>query len=152
MTHTHTPEAEGSATRTPQSQKQQLPVLILGAGIAGLVLAQALRRAGVACRVFERDMDLEARGVGWGLTLHWSLPILRRLLPAEVLKMLPDAYVDRRMSQRPLLWPAVFVQAVFFVIKFVIYDRWVFAGKSRFRAALRSRRQVWSAARANRTP
>ncbi|MGH2910636.1 MAG: GtrA family protein [Solirubrobacteraceae bacterium] len=46
----------------------------------------------------------------------------------------------------------VFVQAVFFVIKFVIYDKWVFAGRSRFRAALRSRRQVWSAARANRTP
>jgi len=46
----------------------------------------------------------------------------------------------------------VFVQAVFFVIKYVIYDKWVFAGRSRFRAALRSRRQVWSAARANRTP
>ncbi len=46
----------------------------------------------------------------------------------------------------------VFVQAVFFAVKFVIYDKWVFAGKSRFRAALRSRRQVWSAARANRTP
>jgi putative flippase GtrA len=46
----------------------------------------------------------------------------------------------------------VFVQAVFFGVKFVIYDKWVFAGKSRFRAAWRSRRQVWSAARANRTP
>jgi putative flippase GtrA len=46
----------------------------------------------------------------------------------------------------------VVVQAVFFVVKFVIYDKWVFAGKSRFRAALRSRHQVWSAARANRTP
>jgi hypothetical protein len=32
----------------------------------------------------------------------------------------------------------VFVQAVFFVIKFVIYDKWVFAGRSRFRAKLRS--------------
>jgi putative flippase GtrA len=46
----------------------------------------------------------------------------------------------------------VVVQAVFFVVKFVIYDKWVFAGKSRVRAALRSRRQVWIAARANRTP
>jgi putative flippase GtrA len=46
----------------------------------------------------------------------------------------------------------VVVQAVFFVIKYVIYDKWVFAGKSRVRAALRSRHQVWSAARANRTP
>ena len=46
----------------------------------------------------------------------------------------------------------VVVQAVFFIVKFVIYDKWVFAGRSRVRAALRSRRQVWSAARANRTP
>ena len=46
----------------------------------------------------------------------------------------------------------VLVQALLFVIKFVVYDRWVFAGRSRFRAALRSRHQVWVAARANRTP
>jgi putative flippase GtrA len=46
----------------------------------------------------------------------------------------------------------VFVQAVFFVVKYVIYDKWVFAGKSRVRAAFRSRAQVRSAARANRTP
>ena len=43
----------------------------------------------------------------------------------------------------------VFVQAVLFVAKFVIYERWVFSGRSRVRAALRSRRQVWTAARAN---
>jgi putative flippase GtrA len=46
----------------------------------------------------------------------------------------------------------VVVQALLFVMKFVVYDRWVFAGRSRFRAALRSRHQVWVAARANRTP
>jgi putative flippase GtrA len=46
----------------------------------------------------------------------------------------------------------VFVQAVLFVVKFVVYDKWVFAGQSRLRAAVRSRHQVWSAARANRTP
>jgi putative flippase GtrA len=46
----------------------------------------------------------------------------------------------------------VFVQAVLFAVKFVIYEHWVFAGRSRLRAALRSRHQVWTAARANRTP
>jgi len=46
----------------------------------------------------------------------------------------------------------VLVQAVLFVLKFVVYDRWVFAGRSRVRAALRSRHQVWVAARANRNP
>jgi putative flippase GtrA len=46
----------------------------------------------------------------------------------------------------------VLVQALLFVAKFVVYERWVFAGRSRVRAALRSRHQVWVAARANRTP
>jgi putative flippase GtrA len=46
----------------------------------------------------------------------------------------------------------VLVQALLFAVKYVIYDSWVFAGRSRFRAAWRSRRQVWTAARANRTP
>ena len=44
------------------------------------------------------------------------------------------------------------VFAVLFAARFVIYERWIFAGRSRVRAAVRSRLQVWSAARANRTP
>ncbi|MDQ6606840.1 MAG: GtrA family protein [Actinomycetota bacterium] len=46
----------------------------------------------------------------------------------------------------------VAVQAILFAAKFVVYEHWVFAGRSRVRAALRSRHQVWMAARANRTP
>jgi len=46
----------------------------------------------------------------------------------------------------------VFVQAVLFAAKFIAYEHWVFSGRSRIRAALRSRHQVWMAARANRTP
>lgn len=46
----------------------------------------------------------------------------------------------------------VAVQAFFFAAKFLVYEHWVFSGRSRVRAALRSRHQVWTAARANRTP
>jgi len=46
----------------------------------------------------------------------------------------------------------VLVQGVLFAAKFIAYEHWVFYGRSRLRAALRSRHQVWSAARANRTP
>jgi putative flippase GtrA len=46
----------------------------------------------------------------------------------------------------------VVVQAVLFVVKYVIYERWIFAERSRIRAALRSRRHVWAMARANRMP
>jgi putative flippase GtrA len=46
----------------------------------------------------------------------------------------------------------VAVQGILFVAKFLVYEHWVFYGRSRLRAALRSRHQVWTAARANRTP
>lgn len=46
----------------------------------------------------------------------------------------------------------VAVQGILFVLKFVVYEHWVFSGRSRIRTALRSRHQVWTAARANRTP
>jgi putative flippase GtrA len=46
----------------------------------------------------------------------------------------------------------VAVQALLFVAKFIAYEHWVFYGRSRIRAAVRSRHQVWTAARANRTP
>jgi putative flippase GtrA len=36
----------------------------------------------------------------------------------------------------------VLVQAILFVAKYLIYEHWVFAGRSRFRAALRSRSQA----------
>lgn len=44
------------------------------------------------------------------------------------------------------------VLAVLYAVRFFLYERWIFSGRSRVRAALRSRHQVWTAARANRTP
>ncbi|KEZ40815.1 hypothetical protein SAPIO_CDS8006 [Scedosporium apiospermum] len=77
-----------------------LPVLIVGAGVSGLILAQHLRANSVPFLVFERDSDLATRGLGWGLTLHWSLPALRHLLPAHIYDRLPEAYVDREAVER----------------------------------------------------
>ena len=42
--------------------------------------------------------------------------------------------------------------AILYGVRFFLYEKWIFSGRSRVRAALRSRHQVWSAARANRTP
>jgi putative flippase GtrA len=44
------------------------------------------------------------------------------------------------------------VLVVLYGLRFFLYHHWIFSGQSRIRAALRSRRQVWTAARANRTP
>ncbi|KAH6986496.1 hypothetical protein BKA56DRAFT_580504 [Ilyonectria sp. MPI-CAGE-AT-0026] len=76
------------------------PILIIGAGISGLLLAQRLRQEAIPFRVFERDADLSTRGAGWGLTLHWSLPALRSLLPDHLAERLPEAYVDRAAVAR----------------------------------------------------
>ncbi|HWE34282.1 MAG TPA: GtrA family protein [Solirubrobacteraceae bacterium] len=44
------------------------------------------------------------------------------------------------------------VLAILYGARFLLYEFWIFSGRSRIRSALRSRRQVWIAARANRMP
>lgn len=39
---------------------------------------------------------MNTRGVGWGLTLNWSLPMLRSLLRPELLSRFAETYVDRQ--------------------------------------------------------
>lgn len=70
-----------------------------------------------------------------------------------------DAYVNahhihKGTGLRVLIVDASYfgVLAVLYGARFFLYEKWIFSGRSRLRAALRSRRQVWSAARANRTP
>ena len=46
-------------------------VLIVGAGLGGLVLAQALRRYGISFEIFERDHDQLSRSQGWAILLQW---------------------------------------------------------------------------------
>jgi len=75
-------------------------VLIIGAGVSGLLLSQYLQKSGIPFQIFERDTSLTTRGVGWGLTLHWSLSALRYLLPEELVQRLPEAYVDREAVAR----------------------------------------------------
>jgi 2-polyprenyl-6-methoxyphenol hydroxylase-like FAD-dependent oxidoreductase len=78
----------------------RLPVIVIGAGISGLLLAQQLRKLNIPFQIFERENDVLTRGAGWGLTLHWSLPALRDLLPDELLTQLPTTYVDRAAVER----------------------------------------------------
>jgi 2-polyprenyl-6-methoxyphenol hydroxylase-like FAD-dependent oxidoreductase len=77
-------------------------IIIVGAGVSGLLLAQYLQKCEIPYQIFERDADLTTRGVGWGLTLHWSLPALRQLLPEELLRRIPETYVDRASVENGL--------------------------------------------------
>ena len=71
------------------------PIIIIGAGVAGLTLAQSLRKQNVPLRIFERDESLGAKPGGWGLTIHWGLPALREALPEDILEKIPETYVNK---------------------------------------------------------
>ncbi|KAL1972577.1 hypothetical protein VTN31DRAFT_6991 [Thermomyces dupontii] len=74
--------------------ESDLPIIIIGAGISGLSLAQYLRREKIPYHVFERDASVDARPGGWGLTLHWGLPALQELLPPELYDRLKETNVN----------------------------------------------------------
>ena len=73
----------------------QAPLLIIGAGISGLTLAQACRKQSIPYRLFERDGSPLHRSAGWGLTLNFALPHFRSLVPEDILRRLPETYVNR---------------------------------------------------------
>ncbi|KAI4222190.1 MAG: hypothetical protein L6R36_006336 [Xanthoria steineri] len=59
-------------------------VLIIGSGITGLVLAQALKKEGIRYSIFEKDSSLNVRSNEWTMAIHWSLDRLATLLPPDV--------------------------------------------------------------------
>lgn len=59
----------------------ELPVLIAGAGIGGLTLACALRKRGIACRVFEKAKEL--RPIGAGITMQGNAMLALRAIGLE---------------------------------------------------------------------
>ncbi len=71
------------------------PILIVGAGISGLTLAQALCKERIPFQIVEQDSSSSSRSAGWGLTIHWALPTFLDLLPQEVQERLPDTYVNQ---------------------------------------------------------
>ncbi|KAI0023336.1 putative monooxygenase [Xylariomycetidae sp. FL0641] len=45
-------------------------VLIVGAGLGGLTLAQCLRKQGISYEIFERDVDMASRSQGYAIGMH----------------------------------------------------------------------------------
>ncbi|KAK3322756.1 hypothetical protein B0H66DRAFT_214173 [Apodospora peruviana] len=77
-----------------QPSSQKLHVLIIGGGIAGLTLAQALRKYNISFTVFERDESATSRPQGWGISLHSTLVTLENHVPGEVYDAICQAQVN----------------------------------------------------------
>ncbi len=75
-------------------QEHQLPILIIGAGIAGLTLAQGLLRSSIPFLIFDRDTHISSRSPGWAVTIHWALSSLQSCLPPNIFAKLKTAQVD----------------------------------------------------------
>jgi hypothetical protein len=76
------------------TMSKQPHFLIVGAGITGVLLAQALKARNIAFSVYERDPNAHFRGPGWGLAIHWAKDTLLSLLPESLQDRLLEANVD----------------------------------------------------------
>lgn len=71
------------------------PVLIVGSGISGLALAQALKRHGIPFRIYERDSSLNQRAQGYRIRINqYGLDALRKCLPAELYKRFEETTAE----------------------------------------------------------
>ncbi|KAI9845094.1 MAG: hypothetical protein M1837_005098 [Sclerophora amabilis] len=73
-------------------------VLIIGAGSAGLLVAQGLKKHGIRCTVFEQDASLEARLRDWNFGIYWAQVPLDECLTDELSRLVQGAQVDSRIS------------------------------------------------------
>ncbi|KAI5463845.1 hypothetical protein BGZ63DRAFT_353582 [Mariannaea sp. PMI_226] len=69
--------------------RKDLHVIIIGAGITGLVVAQGLKKLGIRYSIFEKEVCLNYRSNEWTMAIHWSLDRLGGILPPEVFGKLP---------------------------------------------------------------
>lgn len=90
--------AEG--TRTPAFNSSRA-ILIIGAGIVGLTLAQGCREAGIPFQIFESHDASSEKSQGWGLTLHWSLNSLARTIGPEPTALLAEVCCADKSNQTP---------------------------------------------------
>ncbi|MBV9415912.1 MAG: GtrA family protein [Solirubrobacterales bacterium] len=96
--------------------------------------------------------------VAWGREIVAYLVISASTLLAL---SLATGWTNRQVQQLPahhgirvvLVTASYFaVLSLLYAARFFVYEHWIFSGRSRVRAAVRSRIQVRNAARANRTP
>jgi hypothetical protein len=51
-------------------------------------------QAGIGFSIFEREPENHQSSRDWTVAIHWSIPMLKKLLPPELFARLPEAYAD----------------------------------------------------------
>ncbi|MCJ1250307.1 hypothetical protein MMC30_007533 [Trapelia coarctata] len=73
----------------------ELHVLVVGAGVTGLLVAHGLKKAGIKFSIFESEPSFSHyRPREWSMGIHWSLPLLEALLPDDLNDRLNEAQND----------------------------------------------------------
>ncbi|OAP61574.1 hypothetical protein AYL99_03777 [Fonsecaea erecta] len=85
-----------------------LRVIVVGAGLSGLAIAQGLEKNGIDYVVV--DKESEPRDRNWGVTIAWSHPLLAQLLPAELYDRLPECQPDPGLDTKAAGFESVIVR------------------------------------------
>ncbi|OBZ82035.1 FAD-dependent urate hydroxylase [Choanephora cucurbitarum] len=56
-------------------------VIIVGGGLAGLLLANGLKKNNIPFEVYERDLGEDTRAQGWSLSLHFAIQAIKECMP-----------------------------------------------------------------------
>ncbi|KAK9415343.1 putative FAD/NAD(P)-binding domain-containing protein [Seiridium unicorne] len=77
------------------------PVLIIGGGISGLCLAQALSKLKIDFKVFEREPSTNFRGQGYRIRLAIGTDVTKQVTPSNVAKLFADTCaIDPQSMQK----------------------------------------------------
>ncbi|ORX96482.1 FAD/NAD(P)-binding domain-containing protein [Basidiobolus meristosporus CBS 931.73] len=78
-------------------------ILIVGAGIGGLSLAQGLKKAGIPFRVFERDPSPDFRAQGYRLRInHYGATALKSTLTDDLWRLFENTCADTQLGMTGL--------------------------------------------------
>ncbi|KAG2210057.1 hypothetical protein INT47_003493, partial [Mucor saturninus] len=58
-------------------------IIIVGAGLSGLTLANSLKKQGIPFEIYEREASFDARAQGWSISIHFALEALKQCVPEK---------------------------------------------------------------------
>ncbi|KAG6157597.1 hypothetical protein E4U37_007173 [Claviceps purpurea] len=78
-------------------------IAVVGAGLAGLLAAQGLKKNGFDVIVFERAASVEDVHRDWTMMIPWDIDALQRLVPTNILEALQDVVCNTGVHQTGVL-------------------------------------------------